>query len=81
MTTHVVRDLRKVTLEKHIMRTVEPGSRISSDEFGSYKGLGKLGYKHRAVDHTAKQWVDGDTHGGPPTSKKKAKAARTSRRD
>ena len=38
------------------------GTRISSDQWGAYRPLSKLGYRHETVDHSAKEYVRGDVH-------------------
>ena len=42
--TRVVPDVKRVSLEPHIVEFVEPGSKITTDELNSYKSLSKLGY-------------------------------------
>jgi transposase-like protein len=60
--TRVVQDVRRKTLEAHILEHVARGSRISSDELRSYAELAKHGYEHAAVRHAAEEWARGDTH-------------------
>ena len=43
-------------------RGIKAGSTISSDELGSYRALAKHGYRHGTVNHSAEEWVRGDTH-------------------
>jgi transposase-like protein/predicted RNA-binding Zn-ribbon protein involved in translation (DUF1610 family) len=62
MMTRVVPNVRRVTLEKHILENVAHGSRISSDELSSYAKLARHGFKHGAVNHGAEEWARGDTH-------------------
>lgn len=51
---------------RHIMpaifKWVRPGSRIATDESGSYNGLAENGYMHGRVNHRAKQYVSGQVH-------------------
>ncbi|MDR2560726.1 MAG: IS1595 family transposase [Holophagales bacterium] len=54
----VVKRTDKSTLQGEVMCTIEPGSTICTDEHLAYEGLDKL-YDHRAVCHSAKQFVDG----------------------
>ena len=54
--TKVVPDVRRETLEPHIIQNVQPGTTISTDELGSYKRLGDRGYTHGAVNHSAEEW-------------------------
>ena len=60
--TRVVRDIRRRTLEAHILDKIKHGSTISSDELGSYRALTRHGYRHDTVNHSADEWVRGDTH-------------------
>lgn len=45
-----------------IMKNVQRGSVVSSDEWGAYYSLAKWGYKHGKVQHRAKQYVKGIHH-------------------
>jgi transposase len=56
MHTEVVPNIKKVSLREAILRTVEPGSIVSTDELQSYKLLKGDGYKHGVVRHRFKQW-------------------------
>jgi len=49
-------------LQGTIIRNVEQGSRVSSDEHRSYKTLGRRGFDHRTVNHSQDMWTNGDTH-------------------
>jgi transposase-like protein/predicted RNA-binding Zn-ribbon protein involved in translation (DUF1610 family) len=60
--TRVVANVRRVTLEAHILEKIRIGAEISSDELRSYARLSQRGYKHGTVSHSKEQWVDGDTH-------------------
>jgi len=60
--TRVVENVRRKTLEAHILENVTRGSRISSDELSSYAKLSRHGYQHGAVKHSADEWVRGDIH-------------------
>ena len=62
MITRVVENVKRKTLEAHILENVMRGSRISSDELSSYAKLSRHGYRHEAVKHSADEWVRGDTH-------------------
>ena len=53
----------------HIFANVQPGSTLCTDEHASYQALPPIGlplnipaYDHRAVNHSAKQFVDGMAH-------------------
>lgn len=60
--TRVVQDVRRKTLEAHILDNIKRGARISSDELASYAKLSAHGYAHDSVNHSADEWVRGDTH-------------------
>jgi transposase-like protein len=62
MITRVVRNVKRKTLEAHILENVSRGSRISSDELKSYAKLSRHGYEHGAVCHSADEWARGDIH-------------------
>ena len=55
-------NVRAMTLEPAIMRNVQRGSMIYSDEFTSYAGLKVCGFRHRRITHSKKQYVDGPVH-------------------
>lgn len=58
----VVPNARQRTLEPHIVRNIEKGSTISTDEFGVYHRLSRIGFKHGTVNHGNEKWVDGIHH-------------------
>ena len=60
--TRIVPDVKRITLEPHIVEFVEPGSKITTDELNSYKGLTTAGYDHESVNHKADEYVRGDRH-------------------
>ena len=60
--TRVVADVKRATLERHIVENVRAGATISTDELVSYAKLDARGYEHGAVNHSAEQWVDGIYH-------------------
>jgi transposase-like protein/predicted RNA-binding Zn-ribbon protein involved in translation (DUF1610 family) len=60
--TRVVPNARLTTLEGAIRANVARGSRISSDEHAGYKDLKHVGYDHRTVNHSALEYVSGETH-------------------
>jgi len=45
-----------------IVKEVEPGSHIHSDEWQAYKPLPKLGYSHTTVNHSKLEYVRGSAH-------------------
>ena len=58
----VVPDVTTESLEGAVVANVAPGSRISSDEFKSYRYLGQAGFDHRTVKHGSGEYVRGDVH-------------------
>ncbi len=58
----VVKDTSQDTLERTILQRVEPNTTIYTDEHRGYIGLDWYGYKHKSVNHSAKQYVDGMAH-------------------
>ena len=50
------------TLQDEVFANIRPGSQIYTDDFGSYRGLDGMFYKHRSVKHSARQCVDGMAH-------------------
>ncbi len=60
--THIIPNAKTATLIPLITNSVSKGSTISSDEYYSYKGLQKHGYKHGYVKHSMEQWVKGVHH-------------------
>src|SRR5262249_19008241 len=60
--TQVVANRDSTTLERIIVRNVKQGSEISTDEHGGYRYLKYAGFKHRAVNHSKKEYVRGKTH-------------------
>ena len=49
------------TLQGIIKENVLPGSTVCTDEATSYQGL-DANFEHKTVNHSAGQYVDGDTH-------------------
>lgn len=60
--TRIVPDVKRTTLEPHIIKHVDRDSTISTDELNSYKRLTMYGYKHGAVNHSAEEYVRGEHH-------------------
>jgi transposase-like protein len=50
----------KATIQTAIIRQVEAGSTINTDEAGVYEGLGALAFKHETVSHKAGEFVRDD---------------------
>lgn len=60
--TRVVPNVRRVTLEPHIVENVRKGATVSTDELKSYAKLSRLGYEHGAVNHAQEEWKHGKHH-------------------
>jgi transposase-like protein len=58
----VIPSSRGKTLHAKINEYVLPASMIYTDDFMAYKQLGKKGYQHKRINHSARIYVDGDTH-------------------
>jgi len=58
----VVTDANDSTVKPIIRRNVKIGTNIMTDEWRGYKKLNQMGYKHRRVNHTAKEYVRGTVH-------------------
>ena len=52
----------QATLEPAIQRTIEPGTIVFTDDNGVYRHLQKLGYLHKALNHSAGEYVHGPAH-------------------
>jgi transposase len=59
----VVPDVRTGTLRNIVLRHVQPGSTVSTDELGSYSLLEHSGYRQGRVKHGKHQWVKVDDDG------------------
>lgn len=46
----------------HVTKKVLPGSIVYTDEATAYNPVGKMGYAHSRIPHTAQIYVDGDVH-------------------
>ena len=60
--TRVVPNVRRATLERHILENIEDGATVSTDELSSYGKIARFGYDHGTVNHSADQWVNGIHH-------------------
>ena len=60
VTTKVVPNRRKATLQREVRATVAAGTALYSDDLASYQGL-QRDYAHQTVDH-AIRYVDGRVH-------------------
>jgi transposase len=59
--TTVVPNASQAVLEPLVTALVEPGSKVTSDEWRAYNDLGRF-YDHQKVNHAAKEYVRGDRH-------------------
>ena len=59
---NVVQNVRMKTLQPIIEENVVAGSTVHTDELKSYNGLSKAGFEHETVNHSAGEYVDGDSH-------------------
>lgn len=57
MIAEVIPNIQTSTLRNVVLRNVEEGSTVSTDELYSYNLLKGAGYTHGAVKHGAKQWA------------------------
>jgi transposase len=57
-----VANAQKASLMPHVTERVLPASTVYTDEFLSYRGLGKMGYHHSRIAHSEKVYVSGDVH-------------------
>jgi transposase-like protein len=60
--TRIVRSRREHHVVPHILETVKQGSRIATDESGTFRKLAEEGYRHGTVNHRKKEWVRGPVH-------------------
>ncbi len=58
----VVPNVSKRTLWPIITENIEPDSAVHTDEFGTYRGLDRAGYRHETVSHKLGEYVNGDSH-------------------
>lgn len=58
----VTQDTTAPTLEKAITDNVAPGSTVMTDEYRPYNHVTRLGYDHRRVNHSSKEFVVGQNH-------------------
>ena len=55
--TLVVPNVRRATLQPHIVANVTTGGELHTDELASYSGLHTKGYRHMTVNHGAGEYV------------------------
>jgi len=59
---HPVRHINARILKGIIRSTVTPDSKLMTDEFAAYTGLGKEFASHETVNHSEEEYVRGDVH-------------------
>ncbi len=59
--TTVVSSRHRAPMERLLLDNIAPGSTVATDEFGSYRRLGSLGFNHVTVCHNKGQYT---THNG-----------------
>ena len=60
--TEVVPNVKRATLHQIIEENVVPGSTLHTDELRSYKTIDEKGYRHETVNHSAGEYVRGESH-------------------
>ncbi|SDB52000.1 IS1595 family transposase [Bauldia litoralis] len=60
--TRIVPDRKLLNVVPVIKDFVRHGSRMATDSANAFKDLHLEGYRHEMVNHTAKEWVRGETH-------------------
>jgi transposase-like protein len=58
----VANSVNRETLIPNIVRNVQSGSFVYTDENVSYRGLHRFGFYHNTVQHQTKEYVKGDCH-------------------
>ncbi len=58
----VATDCKASTILPLIQKSIKPGSRLMTDKFPSYRKARRHGYKHKTVDHGAREYVRGEVH-------------------
>ena len=61
VTAKPIDDTGSKTIQAEVLNTVEEGATLYTDEHGAYTGLEEL-YKHEAVKHSAKEFVNHMAH-------------------
>jgi transposase-like protein len=59
---HVVPKRPQAAIMGHIARRVDPSSVVYTDDARMYDRLGRDGWDHNVIDHSAKVYVSGDVH-------------------
>lgn len=64
ISTKVIPDTKTDTLIPLIKKNIKKGSTLSTDDHRSYKKLGELGYEHKSLLHSVRQFKEGKHHTG-----------------
>jgi transposase len=62
LNTEVIPNIKMGSLRAAMLKNVERGSTVSTDELHSYDLLTFEGYRHGQVTHSAKEWTRGEHH-------------------
>ncbi len=60
--TRVIQGRSEYHVVPHIMNNVKKGASIMTDEARAFQHLGVYGFKHESVNHSAKEYVNGQCH-------------------
>ncbi len=60
--TEIIPNQRTASIKPVVLETVEPGTKISTDELMSYNLLEGYDYEHGRVNHNRKEYVRGEHH-------------------
>lgn len=59
---------RNRALADTVVENIAKGTEIHTDEHNAYKRLGKIGYDHKAIQHSKKEWAEYEADGGVVTT-------------
>ena len=62
ITAKVIDPVSAVTLQRFVTTKTEPGTTVYSDQNPGYIGLKYRGYTHESVNHSTKEFVNGQAH-------------------
>jgi hypothetical protein len=60
--TRVIADRREFTVAREMVKVVNAGARVATDEAKAFGGLSDYGYLHATVNHSAGEYVRGAVH-------------------
>ena len=60
--TRVIPNRSTEAIHPHILRKVRAGSRLATDSAVAFRELGRLGYQHEMVNHSAEEYARGQWH-------------------